>query len=94
MAKKYDKDFGMGSLISMMLPYSIAFLLVWIIQLIVWVVLLRKQRIGSVRGIGPFFFLVMELSPCLLLIPYFFQRAVSLLCPFPARCSMGAAVFL
>ena len=39
MAKKYDKDFGMGSLISMMLPYSIAFLLVWIIQLIVWVVL-------------------------------------------------------
>lgn len=39
MAKKYDKDFGMGSLISMMLPYAIAFLLVWIIQLIVWVVL-------------------------------------------------------
>lgn len=38
MAKKYDKDFGMGSLISMMLPYSIAFLLVWVIQLIVWVV--------------------------------------------------------
>ena len=38
MAKKYDKDFGMGSLISMMLPYAIAFLLVWIIQLIVWVV--------------------------------------------------------
>jgi aminobenzoyl-glutamate transport protein len=39
MAKKYDKNFGMGSLISMMLPYSIAFLLVWIVQLIVWVVL-------------------------------------------------------
>jgi aminobenzoyl-glutamate transport protein len=39
MAKKYDKNFGMGSLISMMLPYSIAFLAVWIIQLIVWVVL-------------------------------------------------------
>lgn len=39
MAKKYDKDFGMGSLISMMLPYSIAFLLVWVVQLIVWVVL-------------------------------------------------------
>lgn len=38
MAKKYDKDFGMGSLISMMLPYSIAFLLVWIIQLIIWVI--------------------------------------------------------
>jgi aminobenzoyl-glutamate transport protein len=39
MAKKYDKNFGMGSLISMMLPYSVAFLIVWIIQLIVWVVL-------------------------------------------------------
>ena len=37
MAKKYDKNFGMGSLISMMLPYSIAFLIVWIIQMIVWV---------------------------------------------------------
>ena len=37
MAKKYDKNFGMGSLISMMLPYSIAFLLVWVIQMIVWV---------------------------------------------------------
>lgn len=37
MAKKYDKNFGMGSLISMMLPYSIAFLIVWVIQMIVWV---------------------------------------------------------
>lgn len=32
MAKKYDKNFGMGSLISMMLPYSIAFLIVWVIR--------------------------------------------------------------
>lgn len=39
MAKKYDKDFGMGSLISMMLPYSAAFLITWIIQLIIWVTL-------------------------------------------------------
>lgn len=39
MAKKYDKDFGMGSLISMMLPYSVAFLLVWIVQMIIWVLL-------------------------------------------------------
>ncbi len=38
MAKKYDKNFGMGSLISMMLPYSIAFLLGWIVQLIIWIV--------------------------------------------------------
>ena len=37
MAKKYDKKFGMGSLISMMLPYSIAFLLVWVVQMIIWV---------------------------------------------------------
>lgn len=37
MAKKYDKDFGMGSLISMMLPYSVAFLIVWVIQMIIWV---------------------------------------------------------
>lgn len=39
MAKKYDKDFGMGSLISMMLPYAVAFLVTWIVQLIIWVVL-------------------------------------------------------
>lgn len=50
MAKKYDKDFGMGSLISMMLPYSVAFLLVWIIQLIVWVVF--KLPLGP--GVGVF----------------------------------------
>lgn len=39
MAKKYDKNFGMGSLISMMLPYSLSFLLAWIVQMIIWVVL-------------------------------------------------------
>lgn len=39
MAKKYDKNFGMGSLISMMLPYSLGFLLAWIVQMIIWVVL-------------------------------------------------------
>lgn len=39
MAKKYDKEFGMGSLISMMIPYAIAFLVVWLIQLIIWVTL-------------------------------------------------------
>lgn len=37
MAKKYDRNFGMGTLISLMLPYSIAFLLVWVVQMIVWV---------------------------------------------------------
>ena len=39
MAKKYDDKFGMGSLISMMLPYALAFLVSWIVLLIVWVVL-------------------------------------------------------
>lgn len=37
MASKYDKKAGMGTIISMMLPYSIAFLLVWIVQVILWV---------------------------------------------------------
>lgn len=37
MAKKYDKDFGMGSLIALMLPYAVAFLVSWIILMIVWV---------------------------------------------------------
>lgn len=37
MAKKYDKEFGMGSLISMMIPYAVAFLAVWIVQLIIWI---------------------------------------------------------
>ena len=39
MAKKYDKEFGMGSLISMMIPYAVAFFIVWIVQLIVWITL-------------------------------------------------------
>lgn len=38
MAKKYDKDFGMGSLIALMLPYAFTFLIAFIIQMIIWVV--------------------------------------------------------
>lgn len=34
--KKYDDDSGLGTLISMMLPYSICFLLSWIVLMIVW----------------------------------------------------------
>ncbi len=34
--KKYDEDSGLGTLISVMLPYSIAFLLSWIVLMIVW----------------------------------------------------------
>ena len=36
--KKYDEDSGLGTLISMMLPYSIAFLLSWLGLMIIWYV--------------------------------------------------------
>ena len=36
MAAKYDKKAGMGTIISMMLPYSIAFLVSWIVMVIGW----------------------------------------------------------
>lgn len=39
LAKKYDKDAGMGSLLSSLLPYSIGFFLAWTVFLIVWVLL-------------------------------------------------------
>lgn len=39
MASKYDKKAGMGTIISMMIPYSVAFLLSWIVLVIVWVLL-------------------------------------------------------
>lgn len=38
MAQKYEKNTGIGTIISMTLPYSIAFLIVWIVQVIVWMV--------------------------------------------------------
>ena len=38
MAQKYEKNTGIGTIISMTLPYSIAFLLVWIVQVIAWMV--------------------------------------------------------
>lgn len=38
MAQKYEKNTGIGTIISMTLPYSIGFLLVWIVQVIVWMV--------------------------------------------------------
>lgn len=38
MAQKYEKNTGIGTIISMTLPYSIAFLVVWIVQVIVWMV--------------------------------------------------------
>lgn len=37
-AEKYEKDLGLGTLISVMLPYSVAFLIGWTILLIIWFV--------------------------------------------------------
>ncbi len=39
LVKKYDKKSGIGTLISLMLPYSIAFLVSWITLLVLWMVL-------------------------------------------------------
>jgi aminobenzoyl-glutamate transport protein len=36
-AQKYDKKAGMGTILAAMLPYSIAFLFVWIMMLLAWV---------------------------------------------------------
>ncbi|MEG0570811.1 MAG: AbgT family transporter, partial [Oscillospiraceae bacterium] len=38
-AKKYDKDAGVGTIISTMVPYSIFFLIGWAILLVVWMLL-------------------------------------------------------
>lgn len=38
-AKKYDKDSGIGTIISTMLPYSIIFLIGWSVMLVVWMAL-------------------------------------------------------
>jgi len=46
-AKKYDKDIGMGTLIANMLPYSIAFFIVWTIQLVTWFMLNLPLGPGS-----------------------------------------------
>lgn len=35
-AQKYDKNIGIGTLISVMLPYSIFFFIFWALMLIVW----------------------------------------------------------
>lgn len=37
--KKYDDEAGLGTLISTMLPYSLAFLITWTILMIVWILL-------------------------------------------------------
>lgn len=36
--QSYDKDSGLGTLISTMLPYSLAFLVTWILLLVIWMI--------------------------------------------------------
>lgn len=36
-AQKYDKKVGLGTLIATMIPYSVAFLIAWVVVLIVWI---------------------------------------------------------
>jgi aminobenzoyl-glutamate transport protein len=38
-AKKYDPRIGLGTLISTMLPYSVAFGIIWVLMLSVWMLL-------------------------------------------------------
>ena len=38
-AAKYDKKFGMGNVISLMIPYSFGFLIVWTVFIILWMFL-------------------------------------------------------
>lgn len=47
--EKYDKQAGIGTLISTMLPYSISFFVVWIVLLIVWI--LTGLPLGPGSGI-------------------------------------------
>ncbi|WP_291256446.1 AbgT family transporter [Fusobacterium sp.] len=46
-AQKYDKKSGIGTLISLMIPYSIAFLIGWILLLIVWFMLGLPLGVGG-----------------------------------------------
>ncbi|MDB9541167.1 AbgT family transporter [Anabaenopsis tanganyikae CS-531] len=49
--QKYDQNLGMGTLIAMMLPYAIAFLLGWSILLIIWFVLALPLGPGALMRI-------------------------------------------
>ena len=46
--EKYDKNSGMGTIISTMLPYSIGFLIIWLSFLIAWILLGIPLGPGSV----------------------------------------------
>jgi len=46
-AEKYDKKTGIGTIISLMLPYSIIALIVWAIQMVVWYLLGLPLGLGG-----------------------------------------------
>ena len=48
-ARKYDKNVGLGTVIANMLPFSLTFTVVWVIQVIVWV--LMELPLGPGGGI-------------------------------------------
>ncbi|MDF2890504.1 MAG: abgT [Clostridia bacterium] len=37
-AQEYDENAGVGTLLSLMIPYSLIFLAIWIVQLVIWMV--------------------------------------------------------
>ena len=37
LAQYYDEEAGMGTIMSLMIPYVVVFLVVWILQLLVWI---------------------------------------------------------
>jgi aminobenzoyl-glutamate transport protein len=46
--QKYDRKFGIGSIIATMLPYSIGFMLIWCIMAVIWILLGLPLGPGSV----------------------------------------------
>lgn len=38
-AQKYDENYGIGTIISTMIPYSVVFLVFWIVMLVIWMLL-------------------------------------------------------
>ena len=46
-ARRYDKNVGLGTVIANMLPYSLTFALIWILQVVVWVMLDLPLGIGG-----------------------------------------------
>ena len=46
-ARKYDKNAGIGTLTAMMMPYSVVFLIGWILLLVIWIALKLPIGIGA-----------------------------------------------